>query len=357
MVLDLGVGQGRALDGAPHHRLGAAIELAAGGELMELGDDGGFAAVVHGGVAVPPIAQHAQALELDLLGLDPAGGVFAAALAELGGRHLVLAAALGAEFFLDLPLDRQAVAVPAGHVVDVVAQGEARADHEVLQRLVQGMADVDRAIGVGRAVVQHEQRGAGRLARCTHRAVQALVGQRRPALQDLGLLLGQAATHRERGVGEEDGLAVVASGRGVVGHGKAIQRRGSEEGCGSDPGTRTGKRPAASRRAANSRGFPNERHGRGIAEVGEGGKPPLTNQACHPGQGPQGRRSGTAGNAGPHASVPDLRAARSSGMTIIFAPTAAPRRSSPTAPRRCQTAPRPSRAETSAGSGSGRRPG
>jgi hypothetical protein len=265
VVFDLGVGQGRALDGAPHHGLGAAIELARRGELVELGDDRGLGRVVHGGVAVPPVAEDAQALELDLLGLDPAASIFAAAGAEFLGRDLVLAAALGAELFLDLPLDRQAVTVPAGHVVDVVAQGEARADHEVLQRLVQGVADVDRAIGVGRAVVQHEQRGAVGLALGADRAVQALVGEGGPALQDLGLLLGQATAHWERGVGKEDGFAIVAGGRGVVGHGRAIQllevRKNEVRGCWSRRALET--RPATSRRADNSRGFPNESHGAG----------------------------------------------------------------------------------------------
>jgi hypothetical protein len=223
VVLDLGVGQGGALDRAPHHGLGAAIELAGGQELVEFGDDRGLGREVHGGVAVPPVAQHPQALELGFLGLDPLAGIGAALAAELFGRDLVLAAALAAELLLDLPLDRQAVAVPAGHVVDVVAQGEAAADHEVLQRLVQGVADVDRAVGVGRAVVQHIERRAVGLALGADGAVQALGRQGGPALQDLGLLLGQARAHRERGVGKEDGLAIVAGGRGVIGHGSGVR--------------------------------------------------------------------------------------------------------------------------------------
>jgi hypothetical protein len=61
-----------------------------------------------------PVAQHAQALEFPGLNLDPPGGIFAAAGAELGLGDLVLAPALGAQFLFDLPLDRQAMAVPAG---------------------------------------------------------------------------------------------------------------------------------------------------------------------------------------------------------------------------------------------------
>ena len=39
LVLDLGLGQGGLLDRRPHHRLGAAVELPAVGELEQLGDD------------------------------------------------------------------------------------------------------------------------------------------------------------------------------------------------------------------------------------------------------------------------------------------------------------------------------
>ena len=51
------------------------------------------------------------------------------------------------------------MAVPAGDVVDIVAQQEAAADHEILQRLVEGVADVDVAVGVGRAVVEDVEGG------------------------------------------------------------------------------------------------------------------------------------------------------------------------------------------------------
>ena len=94
VILDLGVGQGRALDRRPHHRLGAAIQLAGVLELVELGDDGGFGREVHGGVPARPVAGDAQALELLALGVDPAGGVVAAGPAELLLGDLVLAAAL-----------------------------------------------------------------------------------------------------------------------------------------------------------------------------------------------------------------------------------------------------------------------
>jgi hypothetical protein len=99
-------------------------------------------------------------------------------VAKLSLGDLVLAPTLAAQLLFDLPLDRQSVAVPAGDVVDVVAQREPRADDEVLQGLLQGVADVDRAVGVGRAVMQHEERRAGVLPRLADGVVESISAQR-----------------------------------------------------------------------------------------------------------------------------------------------------------------------------------
>ena len=53
-------------------------------------------------------------------------------------------------------LDRLAVAVPTRHIRgEVPALGMAFV-HEVLQHLVEGVADVDGAVGIRRAIVQDE---------------------------------------------------------------------------------------------------------------------------------------------------------------------------------------------------------
>jgi hypothetical protein len=97
-----------------------------------------------------------EPLELLALDVDPVRRIGAALGAELLDRHLVLVELLLAVLLLDLPFDRQAVAVPAGHVGRVLAQQRLGADDHVLQHLVQRMADVDVAVGVGRAVVEDE---------------------------------------------------------------------------------------------------------------------------------------------------------------------------------------------------------
>ena len=62
----------------------------------------------------------------------------------------------------DLVLDGQSVAVPARHVGGVETGQGFGADDDVLENLVQRVTDVDAAVGVRRAVVQHELGPAGR---------------------------------------------------------------------------------------------------------------------------------------------------------------------------------------------------
>ena len=135
----------------------------------------------HGGVAVGPVAKYAKALELGRLGLDPAEG----RVGRGGGPELQLSETfalgppLGAKGLLDLPLDGKAMAVPARNIIDVVAEREARADDEILQELVEGMADMDRPIGVGRPIVEYEQRRTSALASAADVVVEAF-----PSVQD-----------------------------------------------------------------------------------------------------------------------------------------------------------------------------
>ena len=165
VVLDLGLGQRGLLDRAPHHRPQAAIERAVHQELADLAGDHGFRREVHRRVAACPVAEHAEALELLALHAEPVLRIGAAFGAEFQDRDLVLVLLLRAVLLLDLPFDRQAVAVPAGDVVGVVAGHLRGAVDHVLQDLVQRVADVQRAVGIGRAVMQDEFRPARRTAR------------------------------------------------------------------------------------------------------------------------------------------------------------------------------------------------
>src|SRR5262249_16233986 len=129
---------------------------------------------------------------------------------ELVDRHRVLVAALGAVLLLDLPLDRQAVAVPARHVVRAVTHHLVPARPHVLQALVERWAHVDAAARIGSPGGQAEPGADAWIC------AQALVEpELLPAGEDLGLLLRQPGAHREIGLGQKKSLAVVA---GCVGH-------------------------------------------------------------------------------------------------------------------------------------------
>ena len=213
LIFHLGFGQGGMFHHAPHDRLGTAIKLAGLGEFQQLAGNGGLGLEGHGGVGVLPVALHAQALELLALHVNPVGGKGAALLAEFVDRNLVLVLALGAILLFDLPFDGQAMAIPARHVIGVKPGHLARAGDDVLQDLVQRMADVDVAVGIGRAVMKHEQRLASGLF------AQTLIEPHGfPALENFRLLLGQTRLHGKVGFRQEHRLAVAVGFFGLVGH-------------------------------------------------------------------------------------------------------------------------------------------
>ena len=151
-----------------------------------------------------PVAQHAQAFEIFALLVNLLGGISAAF-----GLHLVTRQ-FAAKFLLNCVLNRQAVAVPARNVGGVHVFQLARLDDHVFQDLVDGMAHVNLAIGVGRAVVQHK------LGVVAAGGAQFLVNALLfPLFDPLRLPLGQVAAHRERGVGQVQGAAVVGFAGGL----------------------------------------------------------------------------------------------------------------------------------------------
>ena len=159
-----------------------------------------------------PIADDAEALEFFALNIDPMGGELAALVAKRvdrdGIEEVRLLVALGAILLLDLPFDRQAVAIPARHVVGIVAEHLLRFDDEVLQDLVQRVPDVDVAVGVGRAIVQREFHAALGL-----RAQLFVKTDFVPALQEFRLKLRQTGAHRKIGLRQEQRLAPIAAVR------------------------------------------------------------------------------------------------------------------------------------------------
>jgi hypothetical protein len=119
----------------------------------------GLVARRHGQIGmILPIAEHARALEVTALQASICFcAYFAARSAKRLGVDFLTHAAVR---FLHLHLDRQAVAIPTGHVRGVVAIQGARLDDHVLENLVDRVTQVQRAVGIRRPVGQHVTRAA-----------------------------------------------------------------------------------------------------------------------------------------------------------------------------------------------------
>ncbi len=202
-ILDLGLGQSRLAGYAPVNGLLGPGHLALGHESAQLPGGGRLVGRVHGQVGLGPDAEHAQSLEFLALDIHVFVGVFSAALAD--GQRRQVGLAFGLELQGHLVLDGQTVAVPAGHVFGSKTLHVARLDDDVLEHLVQGRAQVDVPVGVGRPVVEHVRAlvsiGRGHLA--------IGVGLF-PALELLGLVLRQVGLHGKGGLRQSQGLLVIA---------------------------------------------------------------------------------------------------------------------------------------------------
>src|SRR5437899_11178680 len=129
-----------------------------------------------------PFTEDAEALELGTLHGDVALRVGPTTLPDLELRDSLLPPDLP----LDLELDRQPVAVPPRHVGREAAAHRAVLHDDVLQDLVERVADVDVTVGVRRPIVQDE-------AGTTGVGLEQLVVESHPgpAPEDLRLALGE----------------------------------------------------------------------------------------------------------------------------------------------------------------------
>jgi len=156
-VLHFSLGQGGAVVDAPVDRLQAAIDEALFQEAVKRLQSLGLVRARHGFVGRLPAPEAANALKLLRLQVDILLRVGPAGVKHLRYRHSEL---FMAQFLVDLDLDGQPVAVIAGDVGGVEPGHGLRFDHEVLQALVESVAQVNGSVGVGRAVVEQVNRPA-----------------------------------------------------------------------------------------------------------------------------------------------------------------------------------------------------
>ena len=203
VIFDLGFGERGFFNNRPHYRLGAAIQRPVHQELAQFAGNRGLGPVIHGDIGIIPIAHHAQAFEFLALDIQPFLGKVAAFLAKFGNRNLVLVFAFGAILFLDLPFNRQAVAVPSRNINRILAHHLLGPGDHVFQNFVQGMANMQMTIGIGRAIMEHKLFPA--FGNPANGAVKIVF---LPLLQQCRFHFRQPRPHRKIGLGQDNGLFI-----------------------------------------------------------------------------------------------------------------------------------------------------
>ena len=166
-------------------------------------DLGRFKLRLEGQIGTVKVSKHPIPLETGRLLLDGFLCEFGGALPQRDGRKAL--SFLGLHSLQDLELNGKAVTIPSGDIVHLLALEDLMAVDEVLQELVEGMANVQVAIGVRRSVVKDVPLGAGLLGIGAQLVVQI---NRFPVLLQLRLALDGVGALREGSLGKDDGRCV-----------------------------------------------------------------------------------------------------------------------------------------------------
>ena len=205
-IFDFGLGECGVAMRAPMNGLAAAVHGAIEVKLLEHFDIRALEVRLEREVRMLPIAIHAQALEVVALHVNE---LFCPLAAQTAHRRLrQLAHFLGAELLFDLMLNRLAVAIPTRNIRREIAALRVRLNHEVFQDLIEGMADVDRAIRIRGAIMQDE--GLAIFVLLENAMIDVLFG---PLLQALRLVLRKVRPHGEVGLRQIHRLLVIVSHR------------------------------------------------------------------------------------------------------------------------------------------------
>ena len=182
------------------HRLEASIDVAFEGHGAEHLDLGGFVVLLKRQVGMLPVSPDPPALEASHLAIHLFAGIgrcFFAQLHRCQRLALLLIHALE-----HLQFDRQAVAVPSGHVAHPPSLHHPVLVDDVFEDLVEGMAHVQGAVGIGRTVVEGEGVSTVLLAQAL---IDALVF---PERLQLRFPLGGIGAHAKPGLQQVERLFV-----------------------------------------------------------------------------------------------------------------------------------------------------
>ena len=174
---------------APVNRLLTLVDVTLLGHLAENLNLSSLVVVGQGQIRAIPVANNAQTLELRALRVYVVMCKLLTLGTELSNRNL---AAIHAISLDGLTLDRQTVSIPARDIRRLIPHHIARTDDEILENLVQGVAHVQIAVCIRRAVVQDEEWLALVLL---HQFMIELCLL--PVLKKTRLALGKTRTHRK----------------------------------------------------------------------------------------------------------------------------------------------------------------
>ena len=201
LVLDFRFSQSGFIVRAPVNRLLTLVDVTLLGHLAENLNLSSLVVVGQGQIRAIPVANNAQTLELRALRVYVVMCKLLTLGTELSNRNL---AAIHAISLDGLTLDRQTVSIPARDIRRLIPHHIARTDDEILENLVQGVAHVQIAVCIRRAVVQNEEWLALVLLHQFMVEICLL-----PVLKKTRLALGKTRTHREICLRQIDRVIVI----------------------------------------------------------------------------------------------------------------------------------------------------
>ena len=206
-IFQFRLGQGRARAGAPVHRFEPAVNVAGQHHLAKHADLGSLIGLLQGEIGGIPVGPDAPALEAGLLQLHLFERIGMGLLAQADRREG--AALLAAQALQHLQFNRQAMAVPARHEAGPLAAHQGVLVDDVLEDLVEGVAHMQGAVGIGRPVMQGEHLPGVSAAELL---VQAPL---LPEALQFRLALAGIGPHRKGGLQQVEGVLVGDRPRGT----------------------------------------------------------------------------------------------------------------------------------------------
>lgn len=199
-VFEFSFGEGGLVGDGPVDGFEGAVDEPFLDEIGKDFEDSAFVGGVHRDVGVVVIAECSEALHLLGLDFDEFFCVGFAASTDLKGDHLT---GLVTEFLDDFVFDREAVTIPARDEVNLESGHAAGADDEIFEDFVEEVSEMDRAVGVGRAVVKDKRSVGGVLVADAREELEFI-----PSFLDLWLVLDEVCAHGKACLRQVEGFFV-----------------------------------------------------------------------------------------------------------------------------------------------------